>query len=179
MKSIPDAQGMLALDRTLAQILANHPGITPNALCHGLGEGFAMYLDAVRDAGCVLHHSTTEEEFAAHIEALDELLIVLVVYEVLPKPFNRIFASTCEKFEPLYLIKIETCFGIDPQNNHRSIITSFCSEVYADTPACKRVSHETYKAFDIANAEALGIDEKSYIDLDNLLSKRKSKDRPE
>jgi len=181
MTSIPDAQGMLALDRTLARIIADHPSETLIGLGHGQGEGFATYLKAAEDAGYMMHHSTTEDELAGNIENVEGVTIALVVQDFLPKPLRRVLAAACEKFDPLYLIQISTSFGIDPESRHRSIITSFCSDEYAESPECKRVSDATYNAFDTANAEALGIDERSFIDLGDLLTAitRRSKDRTE
>ena len=181
MKSIPDAQGMLALDRTLAQIVVDHSSAPLIGLGHGQGEGFATYLKAAEDAGYKMHHSTAEDELSGNIGKVEGATFVLVLQDFLPKSLRSILVSACEKFDPLYLIHISTSFGVDPETHHRSIITSFCSDAYADSPACKRVSNATYKAFDTANAEALGIDERSFIDLGDLLAAitRRSKDRTE
>lgn len=165
-----DPQGLLALERTLAQIKTDHSSNTLIGLWHGQGEGSARYIAAAESAGFTMHHSTTETELEHNIKTVSGVLLTIVVQEFLPKSLRSTLALACEKFNPFYMIDISTCFGIDPETHHRSIITSFCSDAYTDSPACKRVSDATYKAFDTANAEALGIDEKSFIDLDVLLS---------
>ncbi|MDN3569980.1 hypothetical protein [Methylobacterium longum] len=170
MQTMPDAQGMLALDRTLVQIIAAHPSETLVGLGHGQGEGFAKYLKTAEDAGYAMHRSTTEYELAENIRTVDGITLALVVQDFLPKSLRGIITAACEKYEPFYFIHISSCFGIDPETHHRSIITSFCSDAFTDSPACKRVSEATYKAFDTANAEALGIDDRSLMDLDDLFA---------
>lgn len=167
---IIDPQGLLALERTLAQIKADHPSTTLIGLWHGQGEGSARYIEAAKNAGFTMHFSTTENEMAENIGNLDGITLALVVQDFIPKSLRCIITAACEKYDPLYFIYISSCFAIDPETHHRSIVTSFCSDAFTDSPACKRVSDATYKAFDTANAEALGIDDKSLMNLDDLFA---------
>lgn len=176
-----DPQGLLALERTLAQIKADHPSTTLIGLWHGQGEGSARYIEAAKNAGFTMHLSTTENELAENIGTIEGITLALVVQDFLPKSLRIVIAAACEKYDPFYLIHISSCFRIEPESHYRSIITSFCSDAFTDSPACKRVSDASYKAFDTANAEALGIDERSLIDLDDLFAAitRRSKTRTE
>ncbi|TXN01309.1 hypothetical protein FV242_18995 [Methylobacterium sp. WL64] len=178
---IIDPQGLLALEKTVAQIKADHPSTTLIGLWHGQGEGSARYIEAAKNAGFTMHLSTTENELAENIGTIEGITLALIVQDFIPKSIRGIITAACEKYDPFYFIHISSCFGIDPETHHRSIITSFCSDASTDSLACKRVSDATYKAFDTANADALGIDERSLIDLDDLFAAitRRSKIRTE
>lgn len=161
---------MLALDRTLAQIVADHPSATLIGLGHGRGDGYVRYLKAAEDAGYMMHYSTTENELAENIDKVEGIILALVVQDFLPDSLRNIIVTACEKYNPFYLIHISSFFGIDQETRHRYAITNFCSDALSDSPACKRTSDATYKAFDTANAESLNLKIRSFNHLGDLLS---------